>query len=198
MSPTSGRQVARALAAAHRAGIVHRDIKPENLMQRRDGYVKVLDFGLARVTVTENTQADTLQVGTAPGVVVGTSAYMSPEQAQGHPVGSPSDIFSLGVTLYELATGKKPFSLDAGLAVLHAIIKSHPVPPVAPRAGASVHLRRADRADAREGPGAAARRPRRSSRNSTRCSAATRRRSRARPSSPAPHGRPGPRAGRIA
>ena len=124
-----GRQVARALGAAHRAGIVHRDIKPENLMQRRDGYVKVLDFGLARITVSDNTQADTLQGGTAPGVVMGTSAYMSPEQAQGHPVGAPTDIFSLGVTLYELATGKKPFSIEGGIAVLHAIIKSHPLPP---------------------------------------------------------------------
>ena len=99
-------------------------------MQRRDGYVKVLDFGLARITISENTQADTLaHEGTAPGVVLGTSAYMSPEQAQGQTVGPPSDVFSLGVVLYEMATAKRPFSLDGGLAVLHAIIRSHPLPP---------------------------------------------------------------------
>jgi len=125
-----GRQIARALTAAHAHGIVHRDIKPENVMVRRDGYVKVLDFGLARMAAAEETHAETLtHQGTNPGVVVGTGAYMSPEQAQGLPVATPSDVFSFGALLYELATGKKPFSLEGGLAVLHAIVKTHPLPP---------------------------------------------------------------------
>ncbi len=125
-----GRQVARALAAAHAQGIVHRDVKPENVMVRRDGYVKVLDFGLARVAAVEDTQELTLtHHGTNPGVVVGTTTYMSPEQAQGLRVESPSDLFSLGVVLYEMATGRRPFSIEGGLAVLHAIVRSHPLPP---------------------------------------------------------------------
>jgi tetratricopeptide (TPR) repeat protein len=125
-----GRQVARALAAAHAQGIVHRDVKPENVMVRRDGYVKVLDFGLARMTAAEDTHEVTLSHhGTNPGVVVGTSTYMSPEQAQALPVDTPSDLFSLGVVLYEMATGRRPFSIEGGLAILHAIVRAHPLPP---------------------------------------------------------------------
>ena len=101
-------QIADALAAAHAAGIVHRDIKPENVMLRRDGIVKVLDFGLAKLTErtlpdSVDTEAPTrVAVNTEPGVVMGTATYMSPEQARGLPVEARTDIFSLGVLVYEM------------------------------------------------------------------------------------------------
>jgi predicted ATPase/tRNA A-37 threonylcarbamoyl transferase component Bud32 len=117
------RQAAGALAAAHAAGVVHRDIKPENVMVRNDGIVKVLDFGLAR-RLAAGTGA-----GTDPGTRVGTVLYMSPEQARGEPVGTASDIFSLGLVLYELATGRHPFRADSELSVLHAIAEESPLPP---------------------------------------------------------------------
>lgn len=120
-----GSQVAQALAAAHAAGIVHRDIKPENVMVRADGYVKVLDFGLARPVLTG---AQDHQL-TTPGALVGTVRYMSPEQARGEVVGGPSDIFSLGVVFYELATGRHPFEADSHLAVLRSIVSDVPLPP---------------------------------------------------------------------
>jgi eukaryotic-like serine/threonine-protein kinase len=96
--------LASGLSAAHEAGIIHRDIKPENLMLRADGYVKVLDFGLAKLTETtagSDTAAPTgLKVETQPGVVMGTPNYISPEQARGLVVGAPTDIWSLGCVLY--------------------------------------------------------------------------------------------------
>src|SRR5690349_20718054 len=106
-----GIQMARALSAAHSAGITHRDIKPENIMVRDDGYVKVLDFGLARLLPTDPSgpEAATLALQTTAGIVMGTAAYMSPEQASGQSVSHPSDIFALGIVLYELATGQHPF-----------------------------------------------------------------------------------------
>jgi serine/threonine protein kinase len=113
-------QVAEALRVAHAAGIVHRDIKPDNLMVRPDGYVKVLDFGLARLLPgpadppLEPLPGRPGPAGVAdtdPGMLVGTAGYMSPEQARGEPVGSASDIFSLGIVLYELATGRHPFGI---------------------------------------------------------------------------------------
>src|SRR5918993_1428966 len=104
-----GRQVARALSAAHAAGIIHRDIKPENVMVRGDGYVKVLDFGLARVTEVDGTVTTKEATETTPGVMLGTLAYMAPEQVRGVPAAAPSDIFSLGITLYEMAAGRRPF-----------------------------------------------------------------------------------------
>ncbi|MGH9937069.1 MAG: serine/threonine-protein kinase, partial [Blastocatellia bacterium] len=107
-------QIAAALAAAHEAGIVHRDIKPENVMLRRDGIVKVLDFGLAKLTERRpdaiDREAPTIaKVNTDPGTVMGTANYMSPEQARGLEVDARSDIFSLGVTLYEMLAGRTPF-----------------------------------------------------------------------------------------
>src|SRR2546426_4224133 len=108
-------QSASALSAAHDAGIVHRDIKPENLMLRRDGIVKVLDFGLAKLTdrpvaTSVDTEALTrAQIKTDPGVVMGTAIYMSPEQARGLPVDSRTNIFSLSVVLYEMIAGRLPF-----------------------------------------------------------------------------------------
>src|SRR5437762_3412918 len=120
-----GGQIATALAVAHAAGIIHRDIKPENIMVRADGYVKVLDFGLARLVPIKSTQlaADTISVS---GAFSGTARYMSPEQMRGETVGGASDVFSLGLVLYELATGRHPFGADTGIGVLHAIL-SEPV-----------------------------------------------------------------------
>jgi tetratricopeptide (TPR) repeat protein len=123
-----GAQVARALAVAHAAGIIHRDIKPENLMLRDDGYLKVLDFGIAQLTAT-NTESTDISRITQPGVVVGTMRYMSPEQAQGNPVTPASDMFSLGIVLYELAAGRHPFDSSSDMAVLSAIILRDAVPP---------------------------------------------------------------------
>jgi predicted ATPase/predicted Ser/Thr protein kinase len=126
-----GGQLARALSVAHAAGIVHRDIKPENVMLREDGYVKVLDFGLARLAplpaVAGTTPAGTNP--TDPPVVLGTPRYMSPEQARGDPVTGASDVFSLGVMLYELATATHPFESASTLAMLHAITSTEAPSP---------------------------------------------------------------------
>src|SRR5207244_8392911 len=105
-------QIASALSAAHAAGIVHRDIKPENIMLRRDGIVKVLDFGLAKLTErpppdSVDTEAPT-SFKTDPGTVVGTAIYMSPEQARGMPVDARTDTFSLGIVLYDVVAGSLP------------------------------------------------------------------------------------------
>lgn len=106
-------QVASALSAAHEAGIIHRDIKPENIMRRPDGYVKVLDFGLAKLvewqTSSDETGSDFETVQTDPGLVMGTINYMSPEQARGQDVDARTDIFSLGVVFFEMITGHLPF-----------------------------------------------------------------------------------------
>jgi serine/threonine protein kinase/Tfp pilus assembly protein PilF len=126
---TLGAQMARALSAAHAAGITHRDIKPDNIMVRDDGYVKMLDFGLARLlpTTASDPEAMTLAQQTTPGTVMGTLAYMSPEQASGQTAGAASDVFSLGIVLYELATGRHPFKSETMIGYLHAITSQ--VPP---------------------------------------------------------------------
>ena len=111
-------QVASALAAAHARGIVHRDIKPENVMLRPDGYVKVLDFGLARQT--EGNEPEMVGM-TKPGTLLGTPRYMSPEQSRGQPAQPQSDVFSLGLVLFEMVTGRHPFHADSTIGVLHGI-----------------------------------------------------------------------------
>ncbi|MGH2724009.1 MAG: Stk1 family PASTA domain-containing Ser/Thr kinase [Actinomycetota bacterium] len=113
--------VALALGPAHRAGMVHRDIKPGNIMITADGQVKVMDFGIARTTT-----GDTL---TQTAAVLGTASYLSPEQAQGEPVDPRSDIYSLGCVLYEMLTGRPPFSGDSPVAIAYKHVRDDPVPP---------------------------------------------------------------------
>src|SRR6266567_3519834 len=124
-------QVASALAAAHDAGVVHRDIKPENIMLRPDGYVKVLDFGIAKLTEQRPTSNDdttgtTALLQTRPGLVLVTANYMSPEQARGQKVDARSDIWSLGVVLYEMAAGSPPFRGDTPSDCIAAILTAEP------------------------------------------------------------------------
>ncbi len=124
-------QVSSALIAAHEAGIVHRDIKPENIMLRNDGFVKILDFGIAKLTEREPQKSDAeaatlIQSATAPGMILGTIAYMSPEQARGLEVDARSDIFSLGIVLYEMIAGCPPFAGASVADVIAAILKSEP------------------------------------------------------------------------
>jgi serine/threonine-protein kinase len=130
-------QVATALATAHDAGIVHRDIKPENVMLRSDGYVKVLDFGLAKfvekrllgLSGGSDPDAETQGfVNTNPGAVMGTVSYMSPEQARGTHVDVRSDIFSLGILLYEMVTGRQPFEGASASEVIISILQKRPQP----------------------------------------------------------------------
>ncbi len=134
-------QVASALAAAHEAGVIHRDIKPENLMLRKDGFVKVLDFGLAKLAEHPFANANRDQaidshastkerVQTSAGVVLGTVTYMSPEQARGQQVDARTDIFSLGVVLYEMVAGRVPFEGKTASDTIAAILEKSPLPLV--------------------------------------------------------------------
>src|SRR3989449_5615556 len=130
-------QIASALSAAHAAGIVHRDIKPENIMLRRDGIVKVLDFGLAKLTELTSpelvdTEAPTrAAIKTEPGVVMGTALYMSPEQARGLEMDARTDIFSLGVLIYEMLAGRLPFEGSNTNEIVASILSDREVTPLA-------------------------------------------------------------------
>ncbi len=126
-------QVGGALAAAHAAGIIHRDIKPENIMVRRDGYIKVLDFGLAKLTGSKGSTTDTeaptkAMVNTGAGTVMGTANYMSPEQAKGTRVDARTDLWSLGVVLYEMITGHVPFPGETPTETISLILQKEPAP----------------------------------------------------------------------
>ena len=126
------RQVLEALRAAHCAGIVHRDLKPQNIMVRFDGYVKVLDFGLAKqMPAARSVRGENVATAeaTVPGQILGTVGYMSPEQIQGHPVDQRSDLFAVGIILFEMLTGQHPWPRPSIMDTLHAIIHDDP-PPV--------------------------------------------------------------------
>ncbi|MEE9472267.1 MAG: protein kinase, partial [Gemmatimonadota bacterium] len=140
-----GIALADALAAAHGQGITHRDLKPENVMVTAEGRVKVLDFGLAKL-VQEESGGDIAQLPTREltqsGLLVGTVPYMSPEQIEGKPLDGRSDIFSLGILLYQMATGERPFRGDSGPALMSAILKDTPTPVTESRADLPRHLAR--------------------------------------------------------
>jgi eukaryotic-like serine/threonine-protein kinase len=132
------RQVIHALGAAHQAGVIHRDLKPANIMVRFDGYAKVLDFGLAKripAVAPRSDDTETIEELSASGQIVGTIAYMSPEQILGQEADARSDLFAVGIILYEIAAGRRPWSgLDSAIDSMHAILHDDPAPANAPAA----------------------------------------------------------------
>jgi serine/threonine protein kinase/Tol biopolymer transport system component len=120
-------QVGQALQAAHEAGVIHRDIKPENIMLRRDGYVKVLDFGLAKPIKMPDRKGVVSSLDTTPGLIMGTTAYMSPEQVRGDSVEPSTDLWSLAVVFYEMLAGRKPFEGRTPSDISAAILRNDPV-----------------------------------------------------------------------
>jgi len=142
-------QAAEGLAKAHAAGIVHRDLKPGNIMVSKDGFAKVLDFGLAKLTEKAPAEGDITSGGvteagdgTSAGTVVGTVGYMSPEQVRGASVDHRSDIFSFGCILYEAATRTKPFTADSNVETMHKILHDKPTPVEEVNKEAPVEVRR--------------------------------------------------------
>ena len=138
-------QIASALRAAHVAGIVHRDVKPENVMLRPDGYVKVLDFGIAKLAPRQpsagNNQSGS-EIKTHPGLIMGTDRYMSPEQARGREVDARADVWSLGCIIYEMLSGGPPFTGETASDVVAAVLKTDPVPLAQVATGTPVELQR--------------------------------------------------------